>query len=255
MTTAGRDLLQLPGVGGVFEIGAYQSPDRTDRHTLPALGAIAQVPRIDDGRLVTSGLDGQRVVSDDLRTGAYTLFAHDTERRIVADKAPVLHRSMLISGGEGLLIHGEFQGLVLQVALAALVTDAALQGMVDVVEFHDVLALPEQLLSGRPDHGSLHCLLHAGEDHPLDPFDLDDTHPAGADGLDLAQVAHGGDVDPVLPRRLQDGISLPGRHLFSVDGQRDRLGHLLHFAHLTPPPSKCSNSAYSAPPRRSPARR
>ena len=117
---------------------------------------------------------------------------------------------------------------VLQWALAALVADGAVERVVDEDELERrVLPL------GRPLGGG--CRLH---DHPVlrgeraaclelrQPFDLDEAHPARADGrAEPRLVAEDRDLDPGGSGRLDEPCPLRHLDLAVVDHHLHELGH------------------------------
>ena len=161
---------------------------------------------------------------------------------------------MLIPGGERLLIHTKFYRLALQIALPAFVTHTALEGVVDIIKFGNVLPLAVEIVRVGGDHGTVDGFLLTGEDHPFDVFDFHHAHPAGGDGLDFGEVTHGGDVNVVGACDLEDRLTPFAPALLTID----RYGNGFvgfSYAHITPPPSKYNNTACSALLRQSPLHR
>ena len=117
---------------------------------------------------------------------------------------------------------------VLQRALAALVADRTVEGVVHEDELERRLLAFGRLLGSRarPDH---HPVRHGERASGLelgDPLDLDETHAAGADGrAESRLVAEHRYLDPRGLRRFDEAGSLGHLDLPIVDGDRDEIRH------------------------------
>ena len=147
----------------------------------------------------------------------------------------VLHRPLVLVVSTG-LVPVEV-GVVLQVALAALVADGAVEGVVGQQKFHHrALRQPRGLRVGPNLHGG-GDLRAAGGDRLRRFLDLHEAHPAIAGHFQPLVVAEAGDLDAVLLGGLEDGevvIDLVGP---VVDKDLDLLGReesdgLIHPAQL-----------------------
>ena len=115
-------------------------------------------------------------------------------------------------------------GIVLEIALASLVADGAVKGVVGQQKFHDSSPGVAGVLGGGVDlHGGCH-LRAAGGDGLGCLFDLDEAHPAVAGHFEAFVVAEAGNLDIVFLGGLEDGevvIDLVG---FVVDEDLNFLG-------------------------------
>jgi hypothetical protein len=115
-------------------------------------------------------------------------------------------------------------GVVLEVALAALVADGAVQGVVGQQELHDAAA---GVAGGFGVCVNLHGggdLGAAGGDRFGALLDLDQTHAAVAGYFQAFVVAEAGDLDAVLLSGLEDGEVVLYLVGFVVDEDFDLFG-------------------------------
>ena len=240
----GGDLLELPGVRLVDEVPLGQRPDGADRRTLSAVGAVGMLRAVagnDDrllqlvphgvgvfgGRLLVrlvdlvaaagTGLEG--AVSDHILADGDAALADDTEPGVVMEHGrPVDALPAGIGDSIVLRVDAQLQRIVLELTLPVLVTDAALQRVVDVVDLHDRPALFENLFGLCDD---LHPILRFGV-AGVDPLavGLDQADPAGQGGRTAGQVTDGGDEDPVGTGRIEDILPLlrPALHTVNRNG-------------------------------------
>ncbi len=133
----------------------------------------------------------------------------------------VLHRALVL--GKARVIHAIAHGLVLQVALAALVADRAIQRMVDQQEFHHAAARVAHHGVVGVHHHAVGDRIGAGGDRLRRRFfDLDQAHAAVAGDRQALVVAEARDLDAGGLARLDDGGAVRDFDLDAVDGE---LGH------------------------------
>ena len=115
-------------------------------------------------------------------------------------------------------------GVVLEIALASLVADGAVKGVVGQQKFHHSSSCMPGILGGCVDFHSGGHLGAAGGDGLGGFFDLDEAHPAVAGHFEAFVVAKAGDLDIVFLGSLEDRevvIDLVG---FVVDENLNLLG-------------------------------
>ena len=116
--------------------------------------------------------------------------------------------------------------LVLQVALAGLVADRAVDGVVDQQELERRPVGLGRLLGVRVDHHAVPSTCGVAGDLELGHLlDLDQAHAAVAVHGEVRVPAEAGDADPELLRGLDDGGPVRDLDLPAVDGA---LGHVAH---------------------------
>ena len=87
--------------------------------------------------------------------------------------------------------------------------------------------------------GDLHTLVYgvnAGGDHAARTLDLDEAEAAGADLIDVLQIAKCRDVDAGIARSLENGDALFDRVIFAVDFDVDSFhsSYSFHFLSIAP---------------------
>ena len=145
------------------------------------------------------------------------------EQDQVGDGDRLLEVALLLD--EPALARSVGQGLVLQRALAALVAHGAVERVVGEQELeHPVLGLLHLVRRG-VDHHALGRLNEAGrlERRPAGTVDLDQAHPAHADGRHARVVAEAGDVGAGPIRRRDEQFPLARGHAAAVEGEAERL--------------------------------
>ena len=144
------------------------------------------------------------------------------------------HGIGVVVGGLAQIVDIAAGGQVIVVAelLELAVSAAGAGGALDVVLAQQQLQVDP---AGLTDPGRVGVDHHAVPDHVVAGGDetglalhLHHADAAGADLVDVLQVAQGGDVDAGLPGRLQNGVIGRYRDGFVVDGQR------YHFVDLPP---------------------
>jgi hypothetical protein len=119
-------------------------------------------------------------------------------------------------------------GQILELALAALVADGAIESVVDEHQLHQFLA--DGLDAFRIGHHLL-ALGHVGGAGRQGPgrtgFHFHHADAAGADGLQSRVVAHIGDKDAVFFGNFQDGFAFFRLYGPAVDGQINHKSFLL----------------------------
>ena len=156
----------------------------------------------------------------DLGDEADAARAVDTARHVGLDqRAEILVRHGALVLGEARAVEAVGHRLVLQVALAALVADRAVERMVDQQELHHPLA---RLLDHRrvgADHHVVADRHGAGGDRLGRALHLDQAHAAIAGDRQPLVIAEARDLDAGLLAGLQDGDPVLDLDLDSVDGQ------------------------------------
>ena len=99
--------------------------------------------------------------------------------------------------------------LVLQIALAALVADRAIERMIDQQELHHPLLRLDRLWRFGVNHHAVGRRHRAGGDRLWRFLDLDQTHPAVAGDREALVVAEMRDLDPGVLAGLQDRRARP----------------------------------------------
>src|ERR1700736_553818 len=116
------------------------------------------------------------------------------------------------------------KGLVLQRAFAALVTDRAVEWMVDQQELEHALLVLVDLLGGGLDRHALSHVDGAGRLQLRHLLDFDQAHAADGHRRHLRMRAEDWDVDADLLGGVEDQGALRYRHRLAVDGERDLVG-------------------------------
>ena len=204
------DLAQLPRPRGEGVGLVGQRADRAQIDDVALHLGFEDFPEVagDLAVLAASGL-AHLGHARDLGDEAHAAGAGDAARHVGADQRPelqILRRALGFAvAGE---IHAVSHRLVLQVALAALIADRAVERVVDEQELHHPLA---RLLDHRRLGLDLRRLAVAARAHVLD------LHGAGggglgraADHLDQTHAAVAGDAEPLVIAEARD---LDARHL------------------------------------------
>ncbi len=233
------DLLEVPGPGlEPVRLGG-QRAHRADLHGVAAEVARERFvgERVDLGLIAAVDEMDQRVAGDLFREPGAAV-AQDAalavEEDVVVDRDGLFEVALLFdeAGLAGPIGHR----LILERALAALVADRAIEGMVDEQELEDaVLGLLGDVGLG-VDHHVVADGQHATglQRRTATGVDLDDAHPAHTDRLHPRVVAESGDVDPgVLACVDQQRTRLGGDGL-AVDRHGDGLGRPLDSGHAAP---------------------
>src|SRR5690606_27639570 len=230
-----RRAVQVPRARLVQEVLRDQRADRADVHDVARpvrVGEALVEERVDDGAVAPLH-DAQRILSGDLTHEAHAARAHDAAASLVEDVA-----AEVVPAEDALLLQeppvlGPFlRHVVLELALARLVADRAVQRVVDQVELEDALTRLARLralgLDDLPVSDRRHaCRLQLG--HPLD---LDQAHPAHGRCRETRVVAVVRDADTGALRGLDDARPLGDFDLPAVDRAGDRI--LLFARHSRP---------------------
>ena len=178
--------------------------------------------RADLGHAAAAG-DAEVLDPRDFRGKSHAPRAVDAPRHHRLDQRAelfILHRALVL--GEPRAIGAVDQGLVLELALAALVADGAVRGWL----MRGNSMAPSRLLHQRGGRLDVHVGHHrhgAGR-HGLWRFlNLHEAHPAVARDGQALVVAEPGDVHASLLARLQHGDALRHLMLLSVDEHGDGL--------------------------------
>src|SRR3546814_14501022 len=134
-------------------------------------------------------------------TGTYT----DGNHLAPHDALPI-YRALVL--GEAAAVEAVGHGLVLQVALAALVADRAVERMVDEQELHDAVARLLHLVGVGLDHHALADRHGAGGDRLGRTLHLDQAHAAVAGHRQAVVVAESRNLDAGELAGLQDRHAL-----------------------------------------------
>ncbi|OQA45667.1 MAG: hypothetical protein BWY52_01199 [Chloroflexi bacterium ADurb.Bin325] len=225
-----RRLLDLPG--------AVVEP----RH---AVGQRADRTEVDDA---ARGLGVHRLVGEDVDDRLVSALEEPELRLVlpllqITDAAPAQDAALLIQHDQvadgvvlllaALRLHEladarpVIVGLILQRAFAALVADRAVERVVEEQEAEDGLAHRAHLLGVRLDD---HALVHAHGTGGVEAAaaragELDQAHPAGAEGVQLRVRAEDRDVDARRPRRVDDQRSRGNLDFHIINGHVDRVSH------------------------------
>ncbi len=151
--------------------------------------------------------------------------AVDAARHVGLDqRAEILVADRALALLEPAAVEAVGHRLVLQVALAALVADRAVERMVDQQELHDPVARLDRLGRIRMDDHAVAHRHRARRNRLWRALHLHEAHPAVAGDLQALVEAEMRDLDPGLLAGLQDRG--PGRHLdfVAVDGQLRHFG-------------------------------
>ena len=224
---AGRlDLLEVPRPSGEAVGGGRQGPHRAD------LDGVAREVRAErlarEGRhlheVATSGEVDQgltRHLVGEPGAAAALDAALAVEQDQLGDRDGLGEVSLLLD--EAGLAGTVGQGLVLQRALAALVADRAVERVVGEEELEDaVLGLLDLLRVGDDLHALASSDVAGGhEGRAPRALDLDEAHPADADGLHARVVAEARDVGAGALGGGDDHLALLGGHLTAVEGEGD----------------------------------
>src|SRR5688572_26659647 len=129
---------------------------------------------------------------------------------------------------------------VLKRALAALVADGAVEGVVDQQELDDGVLRLLHAVGLRLDDHAVADRGRAGRLELRDALDLDQAHATGAHGAaELGLVTEDRDLDVAALCRVDQHRALGRRHLDAVDDERD----LLAVAHPVAPRTSGGSSA------------
>src|SRR5215472_426891 len=116
--------------------------------------------------------------------------------------------------------------LVLQIALAALVTNRAIERVIDQQEFHNSFLRLERLWRVRENHHPVGRRHRAGGDRLWRLFDFDQTHAAIAGDRKALVVAEMRDLDPGMLTGLKNGAAARHLHFAPIDRQFYHSGSL-----------------------------
>ncbi len=227
----GGDQVERPCAEAVGRAG--ERPHRADLHGVAGEVRVERLTFRDRHLLVRAPLEQlDERVTRDLRGEPGTARAQHAalpvEQDLGGDGQRLRVRPLgFLEPGDGLAVG---HGLVLQRALAALVTDRAIQRMVEQQE----LQRPRLRLGsdgrgelGAHDHVGRHGRRTGGDRLAL-PLDLDDALPAGPDGVQQRMVAEPWDLDPEELGRTDDQRSLGNADRLAVDGQGDKIRRCGH---------------------------
>ncbi|CAM5189309.1 hypothetical protein CDEN61S_03403 [Castellaniella denitrificans] len=122
---------------------------------------------------------------------------------------------LLVARGRFAIAHGQ----VLQLALAALVADRAIQRVVDQQEFHDRALGVDGLGRAGVHHHAVGDRRRTGRQGLGGLFDFDQAHPAIGGDAELLVIAEMGDVQARRVGSLDDHAAFCGFDLKPVDGE------------------------------------
>src|SRR3546814_447972 len=224
-------LAQLPGPRHEGIGPGGQCADRADIHQVA--GQLGGHRLLQGGDLCILAAVHQAELLDagDLGGEAHAAGALDAAGHDRLDQRPhVLLGDRALVLGEAAAVEAVGHGLVLQVALAALVADRAVERMVDEQELHDAVARLLHLVGVGLDHHALADRHGAGGDRLGRTLHLDQAHAAVAGHRQAVVVAESRNLDAGELAGLQDRQALCDLDLLAVDRQ------LRHRSPPTPPP-------------------
>ena len=239
--TGGLGGVEIPGTG-LEPIGAGgEGTHGTDLHGVAAevRGERFVGERVDLGVVAPMDEVDQRIAGDVLgetRAAIAQDAALTIEQHEIADRDRLLLVALLLD--HAALTGTERHGLVLEGAFAALVADRAVERMVQQQELEDaVLSLLGDLGFGLDLHAG-RALDHAAglQGRATTGVDLDEAHPAHADGLHALVVAEARDVGAGALGGVDEELALPGDDLMAVDLDDDAVDRgSLGLRHGSPP--------------------
>ena len=146
------------------------------------------------------------------------------------------------------LAQADRAGHVLEFAVAVGGAGQAVQRMIGDIEFHDATAHAGQALILGADLHALGDGRGAGGRQAASALDLDQTEPAGAEGIETVRRAQLRDLNADAGRRAHDGGAFGDGHAETVDFQRDQVRRLarrgskiaISYSHCLPP--ECQNA-------------
>src|SRR5690606_14483009 len=163
---------------------------------------------------------------DPLNLGAeaHAARAVDAARHVRRDQRPeilVLHDALLLGVARHAAAEAERE--VLQLALAALIADRAVERMVDQQELHRRLLRRDRALRAREDLHAVHDGRRARGGGLRRLLDLDEAHPAVRRDAELVVVTEARDVDPRAIGYLDQHFALARLERHAVDFDLDRV--------------------------------
>ena len=195
---AGRDALSAVDAGGLSQREIEHGTDvRVETALVRADAADALAHRT--GGDTAAAEDALRIVADHMRSGVV-----DLEDRVLACVVVLVFDAVFLAELLELTIAGTDAGQ----AFFSVVGEDQLEGLFAV--FDDPRGVGENFhpVAGRE---------HAGCGEFRGAFDFDETHAAGADLVDLFEVAECRDLDGRFMGSLKNCISLGDRHFYSID--------------------------------------
>ena len=212
-------LLQLPGAGPVLVGLRVQRPHRAEVDDVALdLGGERSLDIVRDLHVLAAADGTQLLDPGHLLEEADAARAVDAARHVGRDQRPqilVCHRPLVLA--EARMVGAVEERQVLQVALAALVADRAVQRVVDEQELEHALA---RLMHGRrvgPDHHVVGRRHRARRDGLGRLLHLDQAHPAVAGDVEARVVTEDGDLPPCGLAGLQHRRARRDLDLLSVD--------------------------------------
>ena len=241
----GRSFLQIPDARLEAEILAGQRADRTHVHDVAGVGVVELLARKQaDARVVAALEDAQFARFGDLVAEPRAARAEDAALLVEHDLGAQIHDLAFVDLGlqrHVALIGAVLHVVVLEFALAGLVADRAIDGVVDEQEFeHRGLRRLGSVARGLDDHAVGHARVAA--DLQLGHlFDFDQTHAAVARNAQARVVAvvrhfHAGPL-----RGLDDVQPVFDRHFAAVDFECGHAELLLNASRSpTLPDGRCA---------------
>ncbi len=223
-----RHLRHFPGAGAVPVRLVVQRADRAQVDDVGRqLVVDALLDERRDHRLLAAADRAERRDARDFLAEPHAARAVDAARHVGGDeRAEVLVLEHALALGIARHVAPEAHREVLQLALAALVADRAVERMVDQQELHRRLLRRDRLGRFREDLHALGDRRRAGRQRLRRLLDLDQAHAAVGRDAQLVVVAETRDVDAVGIRDLDDHGVLARLHRHAVDFDIDQL-----FAH------------------------
>ena len=215
---------QLPGAGGVAERLARQRADRTEvDHVAGDLGIDRGVDERQDLRVLAAPGHAEFHDPGDLLAEAHATRAVDAAAHLLGgnQRAEVLVKDdalgLVVARGRAAVADRQ----ILQLALAALVADRAVERVIDQQEFHHRLLRLPRLGRDRAHDHAVGDRRGAGRHRLGRLLDLDQAHAAVGRDRQLLVVAEVRHVDVERIRGLHDHAALGHRDLLAVDFELD----------------------------------
>src|SRR5690606_9838559 len=214
-----RMLSHLPGARPVAERLVVERTDRAkvdDVSRQLVIDALLDV-RSDLGRLGAAN-GAEFLEALDFLCEAHTTRAVDAARHVGGDERTdilVLHDPLAL--GVARNVAAEAEGEILQLALAALIADGAIERMVDEQELQDRLLRTDRFRRAGEDFHAFGHRSGAGGQRLGRFLDLHEAHAAVGCDAELLVIAEARHVDVIGVRDLDHHLTLAGLHGLAVD--------------------------------------
>ena len=223
MSADGADMLHLPRAGFVAVGVGGESADGADVDAGAALIAIEVIAHVGDDFGVDATIgDAKRAHTHAFVAGANAAVTEDATGGIVKhDGRPLALGLVILDFGEARFAGTVAEDHVLEFALAALVANGAIEGVVGEEELKGALAGFGELFGFAADDHAFHHRKGAGGLELGHLFDFNETHAAGGLQRVAFVIAESGNFDASAFAGVNQQRARGGGELAAIDGEVD----------------------------------